>query len=285
MLHPEDHLLCFRFLGRVMGKALFDGQLVAGRMIPTLYKHMCGWPCQFADLEQVDRKLYDHLKTRLDLDSSIIEFMCLDFTVTEESMGVRQEVELVPGGADIDVTVDNLPEYMEAILQYKMMGQTKLQLCELLLGFFDVIPEPILTIFGFQELELLMCGLPEIDLHDWRNNTEYAGEFDQGGPNNDVVHWFWEVVEEMDQEERARLLQFVTGSSGVPSRGFAFLQGNGGNVRKFTINGVGGVDVGSYLYPRADTCLNRIDLPVYGNKADLRNVLNYFQGQMLPWIE
>ena len=44
-----------------------------------------------------------------------------------------------------------------------MMDRIKPQLNELLLGFFDVIPEPLLTVFDFQELELLMCGLPEID--------------------------------------------------------------------------------------------------------------------------
>jgi HECT-domain (ubiquitin-transferase) len=44
--------------------------------------------------------------------------------------------------------------------------KVKPQLAELLLGFFDVIPEPLLTIFNFQELELLMCGLPNIHLDD-----------------------------------------------------------------------------------------------------------------------
>ena len=88
--------------------------------------------------------------------------------------------------------------------------------------------------------------------------------------SNDVVTWFWEVVEEMDQEMRARLLQFVTGTSGVPSRGFAVLQGNDGNVRKFTVHGI---EVGSCLYPRAHTCFNRIDLPMYDDKADRKQKL------------
>ena len=253
-----------------MGKALFDRQLVAGHMIPTLYKHICGWPCQFADLEQVDQEIYDNLKKLLDMDPSEVEYLCLDFTVTEKTMGATQAVDLVPGGADIDVTGDSLPEYMEAILRYKMMDRVKPQLCELLLGFYDVIPMPLLTIFDSQELELLMCGVPEIDIHDWRDNTEYSGTFRRSGPNNDVVHWFWEVVEEMNQEMRARLLQFVTGTSGVPPRGFAVLQGTGGKIQKFTVNGV---EVSSCPYPRAHTCFNRIDLPTYDNKADLNQKL------------
>jgi len=65
-------------------------------------------------------------------------------------------------------------------------------------------------------------------------------------------------------------LQFVTGTSGVPSRGFGVLQGNDGNVRKFTIHGVG-VDV--CLYPRAHTSFNRIDLPMYETRQDLKEKL------------
>ncbi len=37
---PEDHLIYFRFLGRVLGKALFEGQIVGGHMVQYLYKYM-----------------------------------------------------------------------------------------------------------------------------------------------------------------------------------------------------------------------------------------------------
>merc|ERR1711862_810135 len=138
---------------------------------------------------------------------------------------------------------------------------------ELLLGFFVVIPEPLLTVFDFQELELLMCGLPKIDMEDWKENTEYMGEFTFTRSRNEVVRWFWEdVEEEYDQEFKARLLQFVTGTSGVPSRGFSVLQGNDGNIKKFAIHGV---YTNVFFYPRAHTCFNRIDLPNYSSKKEL----------------
>jgi hypothetical protein len=69
---------------------------------------------------------------------------------------------------------------------------------------------------------------------------------------------------------KARLLQFVTGTSGVPALGFGFLQGSDGNVRKFTIHSV---HVGICIYPRAHTCFNRIDLPMYETKDELREKL------------
>merc|ERR1712187_886051 len=109
---------------------------------------------------------------------------------------------------------------------------------------------------------------------DWEYNTIYSGLYEsssKGKQRHKCVRWFWEVVrDDFDQEMRARLLQFVTGTSGVPSRGFSVLQGIDGNIKKFTIHGV---DTNQYVYPRAHTCFNRIDLPLYSKKDELRERL------------
>ena len=254
-----------------MGKALFDQQLISGHMVRHMYKHLLGWPVQFDDLALIDEEFHANLKKIWHLSDEEIEYMCLDFTTTEKTFDTLEEIELVENGRDTDVTKDNLPEYMEACLKFRLIGRVKKQSTELLLGFFDVIPEPLLTVFDFQELELLMCGLPKIDMPDWKEHTEYMGDFTFTRSRHEVVKWFWEVVEnEYDQEFKARLLQFVTGTSGVPSRGFSVLQGNDGNIRKFTIHGV---DLAVCLYPRAHTCFNRIDLPLYESKEQLSEKL------------
>ncbi|KAL7581707.1 hypothetical protein ACA910_022248 [Epithemia clementina (nom. ined.)] len=272
MIH-SDYLVYYRFLGRIMGKAIFDGQLVAGHMVPFIYKHILGWPISFKDLKSYDEDYYSNLceiKQLVDHGDDVEMILCLDFTTTVDVLGTKTDVELVEGGADKPVTNDNYMEYLEVCLKYRMMERIKPQLNELLLGFFDVIPEPLLTVFDYQELELIMCGLPQIDMDDWRENTEYSGDYEHVGVDYPACQWFWEVVDSFDQEMKARLLQFVTGTSGVPSRGFSVLQGNDGNVRKFTIHGV---SVGTCLYPRAHTCFNRIDLPSYETKEELEEKL------------
>lgn len=271
LLH-EDYLIYYRFMGRVMGKALFDGQLVAGHMVQYMYKHLLGWPITLKDIKNLDEDYYNNLKQIVELAASgeDLEMLCLDFTSTQEVLGVKEDIELVEGGADMEVTNDNFPEYLEACLKDRMMKRVQPQLKEILLGFFDVIPEALLTVFDFQELELLMCGLPRIEMDDWMENTEYSGDYEFVGANCDPCIWFWEVVSEFDEEMKARLLQFVTGTAGVPARGFGVLQGNNGNIRKFTIHGV---PVEVCLYPRAHTCFNRIDLPTYTSKDELRDRL------------
>jgi len=100
----EDHLVYYRFLGRVMGKAMFDRQIVNGHMVKHIYKHMLGWPIQFKDLESVDEDYYRNLKQLQQMAASgeDLSMLCLDFTTTSEVMGTKEEVDLVKGGSNIE---------------------------------------------------------------------------------------------------------------------------------------------------------------------------------------
>ena len=78
--------------------------------------------------------------------------------------------------------------------------------------------------------------------------------------------------EEYSTEQKPRLLQYTTGTAGVPSSGFAELQSNDGNIKKFTINSI---DKKVSVFPRAHTCFNRIDLPHdYESKEELNKFLS-----------
>ena len=252
-----------------MGRALFDRQLIKGHMVRHLYKHLLGWPVSFKDLEHEDEGYYQSLKKLAEMED--VSQMCLDFTATEERLGVHTEFDLVKDGAMKEVTNDNIEEYLEANLKYRLLGRTRTQLTELFLGFFDVVPEPALTVFDPNELELMLCGLPEIDMADWQANTIYSGLYESKGRAHQSVNWFWDIIrDDFDQEMKARLLQFVTGTSGVPSRGFSVLQGNDGNIKKFAIHGV---HTSNFPFPRAHTCFNRIDLPMYSNRKEMAEKL------------
>lgn len=39
----------------------------------------------------------------------------------------------------------------------------------------------LVSVFDARELELVIAGTAEIDLADWRNNTEYRGGMEGGG--------------------------------------------------------------------------------------------------------
>ena len=125
----------------------------------------------------------------------------------------------------------------------------------------------MLMVFDYQELELVLCGVPDIDVTDWKENTVASMDL-QSSP---VLDWFWEAVSEMQCEDRARLLQFVTGSSRVPIQGFKALVSYDDQLCPFTLQGVPYSDT---AYPRAHTCFNRMDLPLYKTKDELVEVLS-----------
>lgn len=182
------------------------------------------------------------------MDLEDIGSLSLDFTVTEEIAGKPKTTELVPGGATMSVTKDNLQEYYQAQLRYRVMKKTKPQLAELLLGFFDVLPEAPLAVFDPAELELMLCGLPNINVEDWKANTRYSGTQSKEGEEDVLVTWFWELLDDFDHEKKARLLQFATGTAGVPSKGFGALRGSDGAIKTFCIHVA---ETNSDVYPRA----------------------------------
>lgn len=87
-------------------------------------------------------------------------------------------------------------------------------------GFTELIPPACLRPFDERELELVISGIGSIDVADWRSHTRLK----HCSPDTPVVRWFWQAVESYPEEMRARLLQFVTGSSRVPLQGFKALQ-------------------------------------------------------------
>jgi hypothetical protein len=120
----------------------------------------------FNDLKDIDEEYYNSLKGLKDMGADV-EHIYIDFHNGRNSWR-EANCELVPNWANIDVTEENLPEYIEACLKYRMLGRYEAQLMAST-WILHVIPEPLLTIlFDFQELELLMCGMPEIDMEDGR---------------------------------------------------------------------------------------------------------------------
>jgi hypothetical protein len=129
------------------------------------------------------------------------------------------------------------------------------QLDHFLRGFHDIVPAELVSIFSEQELELLISGLPDINVDDWKNNTDYHN-YTAASPQ---IQWFWRAVRTFEKEEQAKLLQFVTGTSKVPLNGFKELEGMNG-FSKFNIHR----DYGNKdRLPSSHTCFNRKPLPSF----------------------
>jgi len=257
-----EHLQYFKFVGRVIGKSLFDGVTLDVYFTRSFYKHILGQEIAPQDMEDSDPDFYRSL-TSINLDESDLQEYY--FVYTEERFGAMTQQELVPGGKDVRVTEANKMEYIQLLCDMKMTASIQVQLAAFLEGFHEIIPQKLVSIFDAKELELLIAGLPEVDLFDLRNNTEYHNYT----PESPIILWFWETLADFAQEERAEFIQFVTGSSKVPLDGFKALQGIGG-VQKFQIHKS---FTSPNRLPTAHTCMNQLDLPEYPTKDVLRTRL------------
>ena len=118
---------------------------------------------------------------------------------------------------------------------------------------------------------MALCGVPDIDVAAWRNATTYKGAFERQGARHPVCALFWAMVEAYDADRRAQLLQWCTGTSRVPVNGFEALQGRDGVARRFTLTSV---ELAQAAYPRAHTCFNRIDVPLFETRQQLEGAFD-----------
>ena len=163
-----------------------EQQPIPATLSLPIRKQMLALPITFSDLEFVDAELYRNLLWLQNHDG--VEVASLDFTVTYESMGRKETFELVPGGDNISVTDSNKHEYLIARLKHRILDSIKPQLESLLKGLFEVVPSELLSVFDYQELDLLLCGVPDIDLSDWMRHTEYLADYHHLGPRHKVYH-------------------------------------------------------------------------------------------------
>uniref|UniRef100_A0A4W3HT69 E3 ubiquitin-protein ligase HACE1 n=1 Tax=Callorhinchus milii TaxID=7868 RepID=A0A4W3HT69_CALMI len=258
-----DHLNYFRFAGQILGLALYHRQLVNIYFTRSFYKHILGIPVNYQDVASIDPEYAKNLQWILDNDISDLGLELM-FSVETDVFGAMEEVPLKPGGTSILVSQENKAEYVQLVTELRMTRAIQPQINAFLQGFHLFIPPSLIQLFDEYELELLLSGMPEIDVADWKRNTEYTSGYEREDP---VIQWFWEIVEALTQEECVLLLQFVTGSSRVPHGGFAYLMGGSG-LQKFTI---AAVPYTSNLLPTSSTCINMLKLPEYPSKENLKD--------------
>uniref|UniRef100_A0A8C7GQ06 HECT-type E3 ubiquitin transferase n=1 Tax=Oncorhynchus kisutch TaxID=8019 RepID=A0A8C7GQ06_ONCKI len=253
----ENHLEWFRFSGRILGLVLIHQYLLDAFFTRPFYKALLRLATDLSDLEYLDEEFHQSLQWMKDND--ITDMLDLTFTVNEEVFGQVTERELKSGGANINVTEKNKKEYIDRMVKWRVERGVVKQTEALVRGFYEVVDSRLVSVFDARELELVIAGTAEIDLNDWRNNTEYRGGYHD---SHIVIRWFWGAVERFNNEQRLRLLQFVTGTSSVPYEGFTALRGSNG-LRRFCIEKWVDLDNNFYHCLLAHTCFNRLDLPPY----------------------
>ncbi|KAJ8263648.1 hypothetical protein COCON_G00161050 [Conger conger] len=289
----ENHLLLFEFVGKMLGKAMYEGIVVdvpfaSFFLSQVLGHHHSMFYSSIDELPSLDSEFYKNLTSIKRYDGDVSD-LGLTLSYDEDVMGQLVCHELIPGGKTMPVTNENKISYIHLMAHFRMHTQIKDQTAAFIRGFRWIINPEWLHMFSTPEVQRLVSGdNAEIDLDDLKKHTVYYGGFHS---SHRVIIWLWDILSnDFTAEERAMFLKFVTSCSRPPLLGFAYLK------PPFSIRCVEvsddqdtGDTLGSVLrgfftirkkepggrLPTSSTCFNLLKLPNYSKKSILRDKLRY----------
>ena len=125
----------FKFIGRVIGKALYEGRVLDCHFSRAVYKRILGRPVNLKDMETLDLEYHKSLQWMLEND--ITDIITETFSVETEEFGETKIVDLITDGRNVQVTEENKHEYVRLVVEHKMIGSVKEQLENFLLGMYS----------------------------------------------------------------------------------------------------------------------------------------------------
>ncbi|KIX97478.1 uncharacterized protein Z520_06930 [Fonsecaea multimorphosa CBS 102226] len=280
----------YQFLGRIVGKCLYEGILIdvyfAGFFLlkwaltggTTVGSNESAYRATINDLREYDEELYQGLLKLKNYSGDVETDFSLDFTVTDEitiddddgtKVSKTITTELLPNGANTPVTNANRLLYIDRIVRYRLQQQPKAVTDAFLKGLGQIIQPMWLAMFNQKELQKLVGGdNTELDIPDLRRNTQYGGVYAIGddGREHPTIQLFWKALQEMSDEDRRKVLKFVTSTPRAPLLGFSHL------TPKFSIRDSSG---DQDRLPSTSTCVNLLKLPRYEDLKTMKEKLLY----------
>ncbi|CAG0886044.1 unnamed protein product [Darwinula stevensoni] len=277
----------FRFLGRLMAKALMDSRMLDLPLSEAFYAWLLGEErcLTVKDVAHIDTTMARSLSELIDLVRrrelaewdgngetetlvTAVDDLALDFTLPGHGM------ELCKGGRDITVTLENLQKYLQLVCHWTLVEGVSRQMEAFKEGFEAVFPLTNLNLFYSWELDQLFCGGGSQSAagNSWDVRTLVeACRPDHGYTHESrAIKWLFEILSSYSEEEKRRFLQFVTGSPRLPVGGFKSLSPPLTVVRK-TLEP--DEDADAFL-PSVMTCVNYLKLPDYSSSEVMRMKLD-----------
>ncbi|XP_061823604.1 probable E3 ubiquitin-protein ligase HECTD2 [Nerophis lumbriciformis] len=267
-----DNYSEFQLIGTLMGLAVYNSialdihfplycyrKLLTPPTIPCDQNALVGMAtATLEDLQQIMPELAHGLEELLNYDGNVEEDFYLTFQVCQEEMGVVKWYNLKPGGDKIPVNKYNRKEYVHLYVDFLLNKSICKQFAAFYHGFHSVCASDALMLLRPEEVEMLVCGSPQLDM----NALQRAAIYDGYGKNDATVRSFWEVVLAFPLELQKKLLHFATGSDRIPVGGMADLN--------FKISKL---DAPTDWLPVSHTCFNQICLPPYRSRKELKHKL------------
>ena len=280
-------LSMLEFLGKLIGLSLRTKACLPFAFPSIVWKAVAGGDApSMADLFAMDAMFARHLTAIIDAAEPIDSASgAAKEPITRESEfahtfpGLRwvalntlgEEMELTPGGAHAPVRLVDRAAFVEAALHFRL-HEFDLQLAAIRRGMGTLVPLSACSLFSGAQIEVLVCGRPDIDVAALRRHTRYEGGYSAAHP---VMKRFWRILSAMSGEERAGYVRFAWGRSRLPVEGQHW-------TSYHTITMMRGGDA---VLPASHTCFFQVDIPEIstdeGMRVKLLTSINYSVGSIL----
>jgi len=257
----NTELEMFKIFGGLMGYAIRTGEFFNMDLCSIFWKSILEIEKDRKDLEKFDKycvQFLDNIEHTNDKDSFVL-FTDYKFAT---SLSNGKEVELCENGNNKFLSLENKKLFID-LVEKTRLNEGKLQIQAIRNGLEQVIPSGLLRLLSWNELEMLVCGKPILDVELLKENTLYSG----CSENDELIKNFWKCLEEFNAEERASYLRFVWGRSRLPLTSKDFPM-----QHRISILSHGNPDV---ALPTSHTCFFSIDIPRYSSYEHLKNKLKY----------
>lgn len=257
----------YKLIGIVLGLAIFNGIILDIKFPIAIYKKLLGIEPCLIDLKEYDPELYNNLNFIINSDDkNLKENLDTNFTVTIDKFGEKVIIPLKPNGENIMIDYENKNEYVELYLNWFFNDSIKEYYNSFEEGFYSVFDRKLSKILSPRELELIICGTKNLDFNELKKSVKYEGY----NEDSITIKYFWEILLELNEEEKKKFLFFVTGCDRAPIDGLGSLPF--AITRNANINEL----------PSSHTCFNHLILPDYQNKENMKIkihiAINYSEG-------
>ena len=259
-LNKNIHKKAYEFIGKIMAMAISSGEVLSLDLHPIVWKSLLEKEITFEEYETIDYNFYNIIKQLEEAlknkDQILVESFDFNFMIKNSN---ESDVELIENGKEINVTLDNLENFLN-LAKSKRANEMIAQIEYIKNGLYSAIKKNIIQILNWKQIEEMVCGKDKLDIKDLKNHTKYNGY----KPKEIIIKWFWEWLENSNEENQFKYLKFVSGRTRLPKSIFGLNYRH--NITKVSIEN---------KFPRAATCFFTLKLPNYDSKEMLVEKMNY----------
>ena len=251
----------YRTMGKFVGLALFQKVYLPVRFSRLLYHKLIQKKLSVKDVSVLDEDVGSSLRQLVDMreGGGDVRDCYLTFVANVDQFGTTQELPFFDGGEEMEVTNENLDDYIRHYTTWVTETTVKPQYCNFSAGLSEVIPLKFFFMFSADQLDQLISG---DDTYDW-NALEQNATYQGCNKRSKFVRMFWDVFHhDLTEQQKKEILYFTTSTSRVPIGGLGRL--------KFEIKaGRNPNDL-----PTSHTCFSQLVLPPYRTRDEMKEKLN-----------